>query len=206
MTRRNLSAIAAIFLVSLVAAACSSGPVLYELEQQPSMVMEVTTDSLTESGLIDARNTCDGVDLSPPLAWTGVPEGTQSFALMVDDIDADEGIFSHWVVVGMPPETVALDEGSVPKGAVVGMNDFKTLGYRGPCLLSGSQNKEKDAHTYVFTVYALDTTLNLQTGFANSPFRRGGSSVDRNTLLAAIDGHILGAGAFSADYSSTNAP
>ena len=112
---------------------------------------------------IPARHTCDGADLSPALSWTTVPRGTRSLALVAEDPDAPGGVFTHWVSYNIPPDIRAVPEG-VPRterpdvGGLQGLNDFRRIGYNGPCPPPGP------AHRYRFTVYALDTLLDLQPG------------------------------------------
>jgi Raf kinase inhibitor-like YbhB/YbcL family protein len=127
---------------------------------------------------VPVRHTCDGEDLSPPLAWTGVPVETRSFALISDDPDAPRGTWVHWLIWNLPADTVELKEGVPPgpelkSGARQGLNDGGEMGYGGPCPPPGK------AHRYFFRLYALDTTLNLQPG------------VRRPELDTAIGGHVL---------------
>jgi hypothetical protein len=111
-------------------------------------------------GEIPVRHTCDGGDLSPPLAWRDVPAGTRSLALVVDDPDAPDPsaprmVWVHWVVVDLPPHLEALPEGvsgRLTSPAVEGWNDWKELGWRGPCPPIGR-------HRYYHKLYALDRTL-----------------------------------------------
>jgi len=115
---------------------------------------------------------CSGENYSPALAWSGVPAGTQSFALTV--IDPDGGNWVHWILFNLPAETTSLPEAS--GGAEIGgkgQNSFGELGYGGPCPPGGT-------HRYVFTLYALDTALDLTEG------------AKIKDLQAALEGHILG--------------
>ena len=108
-------------------------------------------------GPIPRRHTCQGEDLSPPLRWTDVPDGTAEFALVVDDRDARGWV--HWVVVGLPADAVELAEGVPPSGPgapLQGRNDFGRRGWGGPCPPPGSGD-----HHYVFTLYALSSPLGL---------------------------------------------
>ena len=109
-------------------------------------------------GPIPRRHTCQGEDLSPPLRWTDVPDGTAEFALVVDDRDARGWV--HWVVVGLPADAMELPEGvpaSGPGAPRQGRNDFGRLGWGGPCPPPGSGD-----HHYVFTLYALSAPLGLR--------------------------------------------
>jgi Raf kinase inhibitor-like YbhB/YbcL family protein len=121
---------------------------------------------------IPARYSCEGEDLSPPLSWSNVPEGTRSLALVVDDPDAPSGVFTHWVAWGLDPGADGLDEGGpAPRE---GQNDFGTTDYRGPCPPPGHGR-----HRYVFRLYALDTDPNLPAGAAKAE------------LEQSIEGHVL---------------
>ena len=135
------------------------------------------TTAFPESGLIPKKFTCDGADASPALSWNSPPEGTQSFALIADDPDAPVGTWTHWVIWNIPAKTTALPE-SLAKteeasGAVQGKNDFKRIGYGGPCPPPGKP------HRYFFKLYALDSRLELKAG------------ASKNELERAMKGHIL---------------
>lgn len=127
---------------------------------------------------IPREYTCEGENLSPPLRWTGPPEGTKSFALIADDPDAPIGTWVHWVVYNIPSETLEFGAG-IPKdqalsdGTQQGMTDFRKVGYSGPCPPPGP------GHHYSFKVYALNAMLNPSTGLTKVDF------------LVAAHGHIL---------------
>lgn len=120
--------------------------------------MKLTSPAFVHNGEIPSRHTCEAEDLSPPLAWTDVPAGTRSLALIVDDPDAPDPAapqrtWVHWVVLDLPPTSTALPEaGALPAGARNGMNDWKRTEYGGPCPPIGR-------HRYFFKLYALDTML-----------------------------------------------
>ena len=116
---------------------------------------------------IDARYTCDGLDVAPPLSWGGVPDGTVEIAIaMVDDSAVSDGQpFVHWVIAGLDPNEIALVEGDVPEGAVQALNFFGDVTYGGPCPPPGD-----DAHLYRFTAYALNTALQLADGALATEF------------------------------------
>ncbi len=108
-----------------------------------------------------AKYTCDGTNVSPPLKWSGVPAEAKSLVLIGDDPDAPVGTWVHWVLYDLHPSVSELPEGIarnqyVPGGAKQGLNDFKHLGYGGPCPPPGK------AHRYFFKLYALDTQLELK--------------------------------------------
>jgi Raf kinase inhibitor-like YbhB/YbcL family protein len=144
----------------------------------PTTSLTITSTAFASGAAIPAQYTCDGNDISPPLQWSGVPQGTQSLALILDDPDAPGGTFVHWVLFSMPATTTGLAEGSAPGGAlpagsVEGINDFGNLSYGGPCPPPGSN------HRYYFRLYALDTALTLAAG------------VSRNEVDQAMTGRIL---------------
>ena len=125
------------------------------------MTLQLTSSVFDAGGSIPALHTCDDDDASPPLAWTGAPQGTRSFALIVDDPDAPDPkapkmVYVHWVLYNVPASTTSLPQGaggdSLPQGAREGKNDWKNVGYQGPCPPIGR-------HRYFFKLYALDTML-----------------------------------------------
>ncbi|MDD1669794.1 MAG: YbhB/YbcL family Raf kinase inhibitor-like protein [Methanomicrobiales archaeon] len=125
--------------------------------------------------------TCDGTDISPPLSWGPAPQGTASIAILVTDPDASGGTFIHWVAYNIPPGTREIPAGApgkdvMPAGSVQGMNDMGRPGYGGPCPPKGKP------HHYHFTVYALDSAINL-TG-----------KRDGRMLAEALAGHTLAQG------------
>ena len=146
---------------------------------QPSPIdaaFVVTSDAFAEGGAIPDRSTCHGEDVSPPLSWSGFPEGTVEFAVMVTDPDA--GNFLHWAMWGIPPDVTSLAENAVPAGAELAENDFGTLGWRGPCPPDGP------AHRYVFQVHAMEAPLPLDDGASADDFRAALASFAHGTLTA----------------------
>ena len=139
--------------------------------------MTITSSALEDGGSIPGRYTCDGDDVSPPLAWTAAPEGTAGLALIVDDPDARGWI--HWVVADIPADEMSVDENESP--GTDGRNDFGRTGWGGPCPPSGS-------HRYVFEVFALSERLDLPAGFS------------ADELRAAMAGKVLASGRLSASY------
>jgi Raf kinase inhibitor-like YbhB/YbcL family protein len=141
--------------------------------------MQLTSTAFTEGAAIPAKHTCDAKNVSPPLKWSGVPPGAKSLALIVDDPDAPAGTWVHWVLYDLPATTSELGE-DVPKnqyvagGAKQGLNDFRHLGYGGPCPPPGK------AHRYFFKLYALDAVLDLKPGLT------------KKDLESAMEKHILG--------------
>lgn len=139
----------------------------------------VTSKAFTMGGMIPVDYTCDGKEVSPPLTWSAPPAGTKGIALVVDDPDAPGGVFTHWLVFNIPPETVTLAENVDPAtlGAKVGTNDFRAVSYRGPCPPKGD-----GMHAYRFTVYAVDAPLQANDGAV------------RADVDAALSNHVLGYG------------
>lgn len=151
------------------------------------MAISVSSSAFKEGGMIPAKYTCDGNDLSAPLAWTGIPEGTKSIAVISDDPDAPVGTWVHWVMWNIPASAVGLEEGvptksQLPDGSRQGVSDFGRPGYGGPCPPSGT-------HRYYFKVYALDTMLELP------------SNARKADLVKAMKGHILAEGQLMGKYS-----
>ena len=149
--------------------------------------MELKSTAFQEGGRIPAKYTCEGQDISPPLTWDGVPEQTQSLALIMDDPDAPVGVFTHWVLFNMPPDSLQLpeaisNESQLPSDTLQGKNDFGRLGYGGPCPPPGYP------HQYRFTLYALDQQLELKAG------------VSKKQLLNAMQEHILAQGQLIGTY------
>ncbi|MCW8397404.1 YbhB/YbcL family Raf kinase inhibitor-like protein [Legionella sp. PATHC038] len=135
----------------------------------------IESPSFKMNSMIPDQYTCSGVDQSPPLTWQNIPSNTQSLALVVDDPDAAEGTWSHWIVFNIPPTVKELGAGGpIPPGAANAKNSWGGLGYRGPCPPFGL------AHSYHFKLYALDTVLTL------------GDGTTRDILLNAMTGHVIG--------------
>lgn len=126
------------------------------------MAFRLTSRAFKDGDMIPAHYTADGEDVSPPLDWFDVPEGTKSLTLICDDPDAPGGGFCHWVIYNIPIQTVNFPEAfpslnSLPNGTKQGVNDFGGIGYRGPAPPSGT-------HRYFFKLYALSTVLDLEAG------------------------------------------
>jgi hypothetical protein len=140
--------------------------------------MELTSSAFSEGAMIPDKYTCDGSDVSPPLNWKAAPAGTKSFVLICDDPDAPVGTWVHWVYYDIPAGTEGLPENVVPderpaQGGTQGVNDFRKIGYGGPCPPGGT-------HRYYFKLYALDTPLNLSSG------------ATKKQVLKAMENHIIG--------------
>lgn len=146
------------------------------------MTMMLTSTVFFQGGMIPQRYTCDGQDVSPPLVWSGLPAGTKSLVLIVDDPDAPDPAaprmtWVHWVLYNIPPATTGLPEGipakALPLGTLQGLNDWQRTGYGGPCPPIGR-------HRYFYKLYALDTVLPDLGRPAKA------------ALEKAMQGHILG--------------
>lgn len=142
------------------------------------MSLELSSPAFSEGEAIPRKYTCDGADVSPPLRWQGTPEEARGLALICDDPDAPAGTWVHWVAYGIPasvsalPAAVLTDE-VTGDGWAQGRNDFRRIGYGGPCPPAGGP------HRYFFKLYALDTELGLEPG------------ATKEELVRAMDGHVL---------------
>jgi Raf kinase inhibitor-like YbhB/YbcL family protein len=145
------------------------------------VAFQLSSPSFAHQGGIPSKFTCEGQDISPELRWSGAPQGTRSFALIVDDPDAPDPaapkrVYVHWVVYNLPGDSDGLAEGvpvdRLPRETKPGQNDWHRTGYGGPCPPIGR-------HRYFFKLYALDVEL-PDLG-----------DVDKMRLLGAIEGHVL---------------
>jgi len=143
--------------------------------------IRITSSAFQEGGNIPSKSTCDGSDTSPPLQITGIPSEAKSLVLIADDPDAPGGLFTHWLVWNIPPQTNSISEGTAPKG-VHGTNDFGKTDYKGPC-------PPPSAHRCSFKVFALNRELDL----------RGGAK--RSQLDAAMKGHVIAQGELVGRYA-----
>jgi len=142
------------------------------------MAFVLSSPSFREGEAIPCRHTCEGENLSPPLHWTVPPAATKSFVIIVDDPDAPVGTWVHWVIYDIPLDLRGLTEGvpasdHLPNGALQGLNDFKRIGYGGPCPPPGRP------HRYYFKLYALDAVLDLKP------------RATKLQILEACKGHVL---------------
>ncbi|WP_457601109.1 YbhB/YbcL family Raf kinase inhibitor-like protein [Hydrogenivirga sp.] len=150
--------------------------------------MKLESTAFKEGETIPVKFTCDGLDVSPPVSWSGVPQGTKSFVLIMDDPDAPIGTFTHWVVYDIPPNVGGFAE-DLPKVAEIegikqGLNDFGYVGYGGPCPPKGHTY-----HRYFIRVYALDLdSLGLP------------SKASRRQVEERMKGHILGEASLMGRY------
>ncbi len=134
--------------------------------------MKIISPAFENKQMIPPKYTCDGENINPPLQISSIPANTQSLALIIDDPDAPNGDWIHWLVWNINPKTQSIAENEIPKGAAQGINDFNKQNYGGPCPPSG-------IHRYQFKIYALDTNLNIS------------SDSRKKDLEKAIEDHIL---------------
>jgi Raf kinase inhibitor-like YbhB/YbcL family protein len=142
--------------------------------------MKITSSAFQEGANIPSKFSCDGANTSPPLQISDVPSEAKSLVLIVDDPDAPSGLFTHWTVWNISPQTSTIAEGNTPKG-MHGTNDFGKSGYGGPCPPSGT-------HRYYFKIFALDRELDLPFG------------AKRGQLDAAMKGHVIAQGELIGRY------
>jgi Raf kinase inhibitor-like YbhB/YbcL family protein len=166
---------------------CGSKDRAHTTEGREAMTLKVSSSAFKEGQTIPVRHTCDGEDISPPLKWDLVPEGTRSLALITDDPDAPVGTWVHWVLYNLPASVTELSEKvptdeAIPNGGRQGLNDFGRIGFGGPCPPRGS------VHRYFFKLYALDTDLSLKP------------RATKKDLTEAMTGHILGEGQLMGIY------
>ena len=144
-------------------------------EQGGHMVFTLKSPAFSNESVIPEKYTCDGADMTPPLQWENMPEGTKSLVLIVDDPDAPVGIWDHWILYNIPPYITEFTENlqTLPEGTLEGKNSWARTGYGGPC-------PPDKMHRYFFKLYALDTLLDLPNG------------AHKSTILKEMEGHILG--------------
>src|SRR5262249_26219114 len=155
----------------------------------PNMTLKLMSTAFWEGDTVPRQYTADGMNVSPPLEWTGMPPGTRGFALTCDDPDAPSKTWVHWVLYNVPGEERRLPDGirpreevELPPGAGQGKNDFGKIGYGGPAPPRGKR------HQYLFTLYALDAALDLPPGATEEQLR------------AAMKGHVLDQGLLTGSY------
>lgn len=146
--------------------------------------MQIESPVFQNHQAIPAKYTCEGENVSPPIVFRDLPRGTKSLALILDDPDAPMRTFDHWIVWNIPADTKTLQEGA--KVSKQGKNDFRKIGYGGPCPPPGN------SHRYFFKAYALDVELDLPEG------------VSKSQLEEAMEGHILGKAELVGIYQRKN--
>jgi len=148
-----------------------TAPDIFNLSEDES-AMNISSPAFTDNAAIPSKYTCDGEDINPELEISDVPEKAKSLVLIADDPDAPVGLWIHWLIWNIDPKTTSIEENSVPDGAQEGTTSFGKTGYGGPC----PPDKE---HRYFFKLYALDTTLSLD------------SNETKEELESAMEGHII---------------
>jgi Raf kinase inhibitor-like YbhB/YbcL family protein len=162
-------------------------------KEEKTVNILITSDAFLEGEAIPTKYTCDGDELSPDLRWSDIPPNTRSLALICEDPDAPSGTFTHWILFDLPPTVTELPEGvstaeRLANGAVQGQNDFKRIGYGGPC-----PPPNDSEHRYYFRIYALDTELQLRSG------------ARREDVAPAMVGHVLATGHLMGTYKRKQA-
>jgi Raf kinase inhibitor-like YbhB/YbcL family protein len=190
----KMRVLTAILAMTLVVSACISSPTPIPTETPAAPVVETTAPALllsstafSDGGAIPAKHTCQEENISPELIWGTPPGGTQSFALVMKDIDVSPSGFLHWIIYHIPSSSQGLAQAipnipELPDSSRQLKNGAGRLGYTGPCPPNGT-------HHYVFTLYALDTVPDLA------------AEADEAALLDAMQGHILAQAALTGTYS-----
>lgn len=165
------------FIVGFLCVVAPSATPLLSAKTQGG-AMELKSSAFQSGATIPRKHTCDADDVSPRLSWSNVPAGAKTFSLIVDDPDAPGGTWVHWVIYDLPANTKELAEAvskteTLANGGKQGLNDFRRVGYGGPCPPAGK------SHRYFFKLYALDEPTNLKP------------RATKGQLLAAMKGHIL---------------
>jgi len=183
-----------LLVIALLSACAPSAPATQEqiiddpLAMQDAKSIEISSNAFAHEAAIPERYSCKGYDISPALSWGEPPAGTQSFALIMDDPDAPNGTWDHWLIFNIPasarglPESIG-SEATLPDGSISGNNSWRRTGYGGPCPPSGT-------HRYFFKLYALDEMLAILPG------------ATKGELEKAMVGHILAEGELMGTFSN----
>lgn len=155
--------------------------------QEKTSGLKVKSSAFEDNGMIPKKYACNGDDVNPPISWSGAPQGTKSFAMIVDDPDAPSGTVVHWLIYNIPSNLKELAEATpsglkLANGTMQGLNEKKKPGYMGPCPPDG-------VHRYYFKVFALDTMLELK------------DDINKDKLTNAMKGHILAQGQLMGKYT-----
>ena len=187
---RSISIIISLALCSLLFVGCARPqPQIAKpasIPKEDKAEIKLTSAAFKDRQSIPAPYTCDGVNISPPLEWSGLPKATKTVAIVVDDPDAPSGTWVHWVLYNLPADNIGLVENvpaseNLKAGGFQGKNDFGKIGYGGPCPPSGT-------HRYFFKIYALDSELSLKAGATKAE------------LMKAMEGHIVLEGQLMGTY------
>lgn len=187
-----------VFLLMLISISCSGTDENKAVTQLYESNLEISSTNFTDERprkRIDLKNSCHGENISPPLNWSGAPDGIASYALIAENIDHETGKWVHWVIYDIPASAIGLPEGIststsvLDDGTIQGTNDKRQIGYYGPCpppLLSSLQAEASwfKSETYqpqrhFFRLYALDVKLNLAPGLT------------KDELQESMEGHII---------------
>ena len=144
--------------------------------------MQLKSPAFSQNGVVPAKYTCDGQNISPPLQIAETPENAKSLVLICDDPDAPGKTWTHWTVWNIDPTTTEIIEGKTPAGSIQGVTDFGEVGYGGPCPPSGE-------HRYFFKLYALDTDLALSY------------QAKKEDIEKAMEGHVIDQAQLTGVYS-----
>ena len=182
--------VAVALATAILLTACSSGDdsdIEFDPESSLIATIDISSAAFEDGDSIPFEYTCDGNNTSPPLRWAEVPGGTRSIAILVDDPDATAGIFRHWSVYNIPSGTRSLPAGQestikLKESTRQAINTFDNIGYSGPCPPEGQE------HEYVFFIYALSESLDLDDD---------ATALD---VSAALRGKVVGTGSFSGMY------
>ena len=155
-------------------------------QSQNAKDIKLSSTAFKDGEAIPSQYTCDGVNVSPPLEWSGVPKSAKTVAIIADDPDAPAGTWVHWVLYNLPGENIGMVENlpaidNLKAGGFQGKNDFEKIGYGGPCPPSGT-------HRYFFKIYALDIDL---------PLKAGATKVEVDKAMA---GHVVAQGQLMGTY------
>lgn len=153
----------------------------------PVSTIRLTSTAFANNGLIPTLYTCEGKSVNPPLSISGVPAAAESLVLIMEDPDAPVGIWDHWILFNIDPDTTFIPEGAVPPPGLAGMGTAGTMDYVGPCPPAGM-------HRYLFTIYALDAELALRAGSA------------KLDLVGAMNGHVLDQAQLIGKYEKIRQP
>ncbi len=169
-TQRLIRRLTAIFIIGMIFSSHS----MASLQPGGNMELTIQSSAFNNNGSIPTKYSCNGDNISPPIHWKNIPAKTNSLVLIVDDPDAPMGVWDHWIIFNIPKTTTQFSENltALPTGAQYGKNSWGKLSYGGPCPPSGE-------HRYIFTLYALDTLLDLSQG------------ADKTQIENAMQGHIL---------------
>ncbi len=187
---RKSSAIFGVLLFALLGCASRPQPAVQQpgadKPRENKMEIKLTSTAFKEGQPIPRTYTCDGVNVSPPLEWSGVPANVKTLAIVCDDPDAPGGTWVHWVLYNLPAGNIGLIENlpateKLVAGGFQGTTDFGKVGYGGPCPPSGT-------HRYYFKLYALDAELPLKAGATKAELEK------------AMEGHIVAEGQLMGTY------